>query len=129
MKDDKCISKRELSLMGIPGEYGAAGVTKAKTGKTKEQKGTLEDVRKYMATEKQPRPFRIVEFGCRCSCRHFNSGECIICILAVRPLRAGTMSPGSNGHRRISPTVRQMRTVRCRALFLAFLASSHSRYG
>lgn len=47
-------------------------------------------------------PFRIVEFGCRCSCRHFNSGECIICILAVRPLRAGTVSPGSNGHRRVS---------------------------
>lgn len=61
-----------------------------------------EDVRKYTAIKIQPRPFRVVEFDCRCSCRHFNSGECIICILAVRPLRASTMSPGSNGHRRVS---------------------------
>lgn len=70
-----------------------------------------EDVRKYTATKIQPRPFRVVEFDCRCSCRHFNSGECIICILAVRPLHASTMSPGSNGHRRVSQQFRQMRTA------------------
>lgn len=97
------------------------GATEAKTGKIKEQiKNTPEDVRKYAASEKQPRPFRIVEFGCRCTGRHFNSGECIICILAVRPLRMDTVSSGSNGHRRVSPTVRQMRTARCRALFSPF---------
>lgn len=59
----------------------------------------------------RPRPFRVVESDCRCSCRHFNSGECIICILAVRPLRAGTMSPGIKWAPARFPTVRQMRTA------------------
>lgn len=80
-----------------------------------------EDVRKYTATKIQPRPFRVVAFDCRCSCRHFNSGECIICILAVRPLRASTMSPGSNGHRRISQqSDRCGQRALCRALFSPF---------
>lgn len=103
------------------GKGGDRGEDRKDQGTKK--KITAEDVRKYAAAEKQPRPFRIVEFGCRCTGRHFNSGECIICILAARPLRVGTVSPGSNGHRRVSPLpppLRQTRTARCRALFSPF---------
>jgi len=99
------------------------GATKAKTGNIKEQKSMPEDVAEIRGNrETGPRPFRIVEFGCNCSCRHFNSGECIICILAVRP---GTMSPGSNGHRRVSPTVRQT----CGQPFFFFLFSRRRAAG
>lgn len=41
------------------------------------------------------RPFHMLAFDCRCSTRHFNSGECIICILDERP-RFENHRPESN---------------------------------
>jgi hypothetical protein len=87
-------------------------------GQAESAEGTPEDARKWQSS----RPFRVVKFGCRCRCGHFNSAEWVICVWLRERCGAGTTSGGIKWAPARFPTAGRMRTARCRAL-LPFLFS------